>query len=318
MLFNIARLAVEEDIMSILYSFENVRTDFFDKFFEYVTMLGEEVALLLVVMLFYWCINKRQGFFMLYLGLLGGGISSFLKLIFRIPRPWIKDSNFTIVEAARENATGYSFPSGHTQNAASYMGAIFMFTKNKAAKILSVLLMLLVGLSRMYLGVHTPMDVGVALILGFILMFIFYPFFSKREDKIHWAFAFLIAALTAAVLYVEFYKFPADVDAYNLMSGKQNAYLTLGAGLGMVISYYVDKKYIQFETKALWWVQILKLIGGISLVMLFRSIVKQPLLTLFNGSEIATGVRYLGMMLIAGIVWPLTFKWFNKLGQSKK
>ncbi len=302
--------------MDLLYTLESLRTGLFDKFFSYITMLGEEAALLLVVMFVYWCINKKQGFYILYLGLLNGGINACLKLVFRIPRPWVKDANFTIVESARGEATGYSFPSGHTQNAVSYLGGLARFNKNKMFKAIMAVLILLVGLSRMYLGVHTPMDVGVSLIIGLVFVFLAYPFFNDKEGKIHWAFAFLIAVLLLATLFVELYPFPYDVDIANLTSGKKNVYLTLGGALGMVLSYYVDKRYINFSTKAVWWAQIIKLVVGIALVMGFRVLSKAPLLALFNGSEIATGVRYFGMMIIAGILWPLTFKWFAKLGKN--
>ena len=47
-------------------------------------------------------------------GFFGTLVNQFLKLVCRVPRPWVRDPNFTIVEAARADATGYSFPSGHT------------------------------------------------------------------------------------------------------------------------------------------------------------------------------------------------------------
>ncbi|NMD37713.1 MAG: phosphatase PAP2 family protein [Christensenellaceae bacterium] len=302
--------------MELLYTLESLRNGLFDKFFTYITILGEEGALLLVVMLVYWCINKKQGLYILYLGLLNSGINACLKLVFRIPRPWVKDSDFTIVEAARGEATGYSFPSGHTQNAAAYLGGIARLSKNKILKAFIIMLILLVALSRMYLGVHTPVDVGVSLVIGLLFVFIAYPFFNQREDKIHWAFAFLIFILLLSVLFIEFYHFPQDVDLANLSNGKKNIYLTLGASLGMVLTYYIDKRYIKFDTKAVWWVQMIKLVVGIALVMGFRIFSKEPLLKLCNGSEIANGIRYFSMMIIAGILWPLSFKWLNKLSNK--
>lgn len=56
-------------------------------------------------------------------------MNQFLKLLFRIPRPWVRDPDFTIVESARAQATGYSFPSGHTQNAVATFGGIARSTR---------------------------------------------------------------------------------------------------------------------------------------------------------------------------------------------
>ena len=66
----------------------------------------------------------------MFLTFLGAGINSFLKLSFHIPRPWIKDPQFTIVETARSAATGFSFPSGHTNTAVTYMGGLALWHKN--------------------------------------------------------------------------------------------------------------------------------------------------------------------------------------------
>jgi undecaprenyl-diphosphatase len=77
----------------------------------------------------FWCFDKKHGYFLITIGFLGTVINQFLKVLFRIPRPWVKDPNFTIVESAKEAATGYSFPSGHTQSAVGSFGAVARFTK---------------------------------------------------------------------------------------------------------------------------------------------------------------------------------------------
>ena len=96
--------------MEFLKFLEGLRTPFGDAFFSAVTHLGEETIFILVGLLFFWCINKKQGYYILSVGFVGTVINQFLKLTFRVPRPWIKDSSFTIVESARAEATGYSFP----------------------------------------------------------------------------------------------------------------------------------------------------------------------------------------------------------------
>ena len=87
-----------------------------DTFFSSLTYFGSEIAFMAAALLIFWCIDKRQGYYVFLVGALGTVCNQFLKLAFRIPRPWVLDPDFQIVEAARADATGYSFPSGHTQN----------------------------------------------------------------------------------------------------------------------------------------------------------------------------------------------------------
>ena len=120
---------------------------------------------------------------MMTVGFAGTIINQFLKLWFRIPRPWVKDPNFTIVEAHAPRQPGYSFPSGHTQNAFAVFGAPARFFKNTALRIIFILLIALTAFSRMYVGVHTPLDVGVSIIVGTILVFVIYPFFRDMDKS---------------------------------------------------------------------------------------------------------------------------------------
>ena len=103
--------------MEFLYFLESLRNPFCDALFSLITTLGEETIFIVMAILFFWCINKWEGYYLFTVGLIGTVINQFLKLWFRIPRPWVRDPNFTIVESAQEAASGYSFPSGHTQSA---------------------------------------------------------------------------------------------------------------------------------------------------------------------------------------------------------
>ena len=92
--------------MSFLYFLEDLRNPVFDFFFSLITLFGEETLFMAVGMIVFWCVDKYQGYFLLCIGFLGTVLNQFLKIFCRVPRPWIKDPNFTIVESAREAATG--------------------------------------------------------------------------------------------------------------------------------------------------------------------------------------------------------------------
>ena len=305
--------------MELLYALESIRTPFLDKLMGLVTNLGGEAVFIVAAIVVFWCLNKSCGYYMMTVGFAGTIINQFLKLWFRIPRPWVKDPNFTIVESARAEATGYSFPSGHTQNAFAVFGSPARFFKNTALRIVFIFLIALTAFSRMYVGVHTPLDVGVSLIVGTILVFVIYPFFrdmDKSPKKVYIIFSIFIVLAAAFVAFVELYDFPADIDAENYASGLKNAYMILFCAIGLMLTFFIDTKYVHFPTQALWWAQIIKVVVGLAILLALKSVLKAPLLALFGGHSIAHGVRYFIVILFAGIVWPMTFKFFAKLGKK--
>lgn len=305
--------------MELLYALESIRTPFLDKLMGLVTNLGGEAVFIVAAIVVFWCLSKSCGYYMMTVGFAGTIINQFLKLWFRIPRPWVKDPNFTIVESARAEATGYSFPSGHTQNAFAVFGAPARFFKNTALRIVFIFLIALTAFSRMYVGVHTPLDVGVSLIVGTILVFVIYPFFrdmDKNPKKVYIIFGIFIVLAAAFVAFVELYDFPADIDAENYASGLKNAYMILFCAIGLMLTFFIDTKYVHFHTQAVWWAQIIKVVVGLAILLALKSVLKAPLLALFGGHSVAHGVRYFIVILFAGIVWPMTFKFFAKLGKK--
>ena len=73
---------------------------------QFFTLFGEELLFMVLALAVYWCVSKEEGYYLLFVGFLGTIVNQFLKLLFRIPRPWVRDPNFTIVESARSGATG--------------------------------------------------------------------------------------------------------------------------------------------------------------------------------------------------------------------
>lgn len=304
--------------MEFLKLLESIRCPFLDAFFSTVTHLGEETVFIVVGILFFWCINKKEGYFLLSVGLIGTVINQFLKLWFRIPRPWVKDPDFTIVESALAEATGYSFPSGHTQSSVGIFAGIGRWHTKLWIRILCIAACVLVPLSRLYLGVHTPLDVGVSLVIALVLVFGFYPIVKKCIEK-PFGMRILLGVMTALsiafLLFVNLYKFPADIDIHNYESGLKNAYKMLGCIVGLWLSFEIDLKFTKFDTDAKWWAQILKFVLGLIPVLLIKILLKDPCYALCGGSLAGDGIRYFLITAFAGCVWPLTFKWFGKLGK---
>ena len=306
--------------MSFLYFLESIRNPVLDAIMSVITMVGEETLFLAIAMLIFWCLDKKKGYIFLMIGFIGITINQVLKLTFRIPRPWVKDPNFTVVESAIEEATGYSFPSGHTQNVADTFGCIAYSAKRLWVRIASVVLILLVGLSRMYLGVHTPLDVGVSIAVAAVLVLGLYPLLERlfqKDKNVIVALGITVLLSIGFVLYTELFPFPADIDPHNLASGQKNAYTMLGCSLGLLAACLADQKWLHFKNEAPLLGQIGKLAVGAGLALAIKAVLKTPLLALFGGHVSATALRYFLVVIFAGVVWPLTFPLWAKLGKKK-
>ena len=173
----------------------------------------------------------------------------------------------------------------------------------------------------LFRSVHTPLDVGVAFLTAAVLIFAVHPLVRRIQEKpgrMGWLLGGMLALSVAFVLFMELYPFPANVDPHNLASAHKNAYTLCGALLGLLPVWYLDNKYIHFDTKAVWWAQLLKLIPGLLLVVGIKAALKAPLLALCGGHDLGNLLRYFIIVVVAGAVWPLTFRFFGKWGQKKE
>jgi len=306
--------------MEFLHWLASWRTPLGDAVFSAVTLLGEETLFIAAGLLFFWCIDKRQGYFLLFVGFLGTVLNQFLKLLFRVPRPWVRDPSLTVVGDAKTAATGYSFPSGHTQTAVGVYGGVARSAQRWWVRALCLLVCALVGFSRLYLGVHTPADVGVSLLVAGGLVLGLYPLVrwamnSPRRMRV----LFLACAALAIgfLAFVTWFPFPADIDPHNYASGVKNAYKILGCFAGLWLAFEADTRFIRFDTRAVWWAQGLKMAFGLLPLLAIKAGLKAPLAALFGGAPAADGVRYFLIAVFAGCIWPLTFRFFGRLGKGK-
>ena len=307
--------------MSLLYALEGLRSPFLDAVFGAVTYLGDEIVYMAMAVIVYWCFSKPLGYYILTSGFTGTILNQFMKITFRIPRPWVLDPEFQIVESAREAATGYSFPSGHTQNAFASFGSLAAWTRRGWLRAVGIAAVLLVAFSRMYLGVHTPADVGVSFVAGLVLTLALWPLFrdiDKHPRRMYGVLGSMLGLSLAYLCYVELFPFPDGPDAEHLASALENGYKLLGAASGMLLSFWLDRKYIHFDVKAPLAGQILKCVPGLAVVLAIKSGLKAPLIALLGTGGAADAARYFLVVLFAAGVWPMTFRFFASVGRKKE
>ena len=305
--------------MAFLSLLQSLRTPWLDAVMRALTLLGSEGLFLVVALYIYWCTEKHRGYYLLCVGYFGITLNQTLKIACRIPRPWVRDPSLTVVDGAMEGAEGYSFPSGHTQNVTATLGVVAATQRRRWVRILCGAIILLTAFSRMYLGVHTPADVGFALVSSLVLLVLFRPLMRRVDEhprRMLAVFLVMLAASVGYLLYVSLCPFPAEVDAANLFSARKSAWTLVGAVAAMCLSFWVDLRFLHFPTEAVWWAQLLKTVIGLGLVLAVKEGMK-PLLAALCGDALYThAIRYFCCVLVAALLWPMSFRAFARLGRK--
>lgn len=185
----------------ILLFFAGLHNSFLNTVVQGITIMGEEYLLIALGVFILWNINKRKGFSVCMSLLTASTFMGVAKAIIRFPRPWTMIDDLDVVR--KSTATGYSFPSGHTTNAASTYTALAMAFKKRWLSIVCAVLIALVGLSRMYLCVHWPMDVACGLLIGCGTSLLLFSWFgSLYNDKERSVRILLAMGIVATVLWI--------------------------------------------------------------------------------------------------------------------
>ena len=96
--------------MSFLYLLERIRMPGLNELMLAVTRLGEETAFLIVALILFWCVDKKNGYYVMAVGFLGTMANQMVKLACRVPRPWIIDPDFSILDQPGKQPPATVFP----------------------------------------------------------------------------------------------------------------------------------------------------------------------------------------------------------------
>ncbi len=274
----------------IIRAVQSVATPALDVIFEFITMFGEELFLIPLATFIYWCFNKEMGYWICWCLSVGNLAVNTTKVIFKVPRPIGTEGIRTLREST---APGYSFPSGHTHASANFFTSVARAVNRKRFWAIAFILPALVGLSRIYLGVHWPTDVIAGYAIGICLPLLLWLIYRKYAR--HKALIFLISTL----VFVPFSIVAGDDTSF---------YKSLGFGFGVALGTFIETKFIKFEIddvpakkKAIRFVGGLILIIGVYLGMK----------ALLPVGPVYSFIRYLCIPLAATALWPAIFKKFN-------
>ena len=218
--------------LDILMYLQSIRNELLTSLFTFFTICTEVPVITVLTAILYWCINKKAGQRILF-ALCGSlniniGVKNFVKMARPIGLKGLESLRI-------ETATGYSFPSGHTQTATTFWSAMITQFKKAWVYIIGILMILGAGISRLYLAVHWPMDVIVGWFFGIVLSILFVKIFDYIDDSKSYYILIGIMLIFGVCTY---------------FIGGEDFYKMFGLYTGFVLGYMVEDTYINFSTES--------------------------------------------------------------------
>lgn len=288
--------------MEFLHFLSQFRTSGGDIFFQLVTYAAQELFVVGVICWLFWCSNKRLAYTLGFSYFTSGLLVQGLKITFRVPRPWVLDPAFEPVASAVPGATGYSFPSGHTQSITALFGTAALYARKRLYQALCFAVIFLVGFSRMYLGCHTPKDVIVSFIISFIcVLFCYYHIYRKESFEKHPGKVAVIMLFLSILLSV--YSLFLERHGYIELEYAADCLKAGGAGAAFALGYYIEQRFIRFSLPKNIKQKILRLTFG----LLGALMILEGLKPFIGASLPADFLRYFLAVFWILVVYPFLF-----------
>ena len=311
-------LELQIQYLLLLQDFREFTNGTFDQFFISSTWLGEIIIPFSFIAIMYWGFNKKAGEFLLLVFGINLYFNVFLKMFACIPRPWILDERVCPIKSVMPMADGYSFPSGHTAGAMSVWGSTaFYFWNNKITRYLMILFVTLVAFSRNYVGVHTPQDVIVSILVG-ILVILFTNKLQKwldintKRETIFYTIIIIMGIFLCTYLQIssniQMQNYNPTNDLVNPLAMKHSAYGKIGFYFGLFTGWLLERKFIKFENLNKCSIKNIIIISlGILIMFTSTLLLKQLLLQIIEYRFVSLTISiYIGIFLTC--LYPCTIK----------
>jgi membrane-associated phospholipid phosphatase len=248
----------------VLLDVEGMRNDFLNAVFPIITDIGSEIGYLVILTVIYWCINKQAGLGLAYAYLFTATLNTWIKDIWHMPRPddpalesVLEQAGITRRLTPLRHETSPSFLSGHTQGAVvswSYMAYRF---KKAWFWVVATIIVILIGFSRMYLGVHFPQDVIGGLVVGVIYLLLWLPAEPYVRAR--------LSELTPRRRYGLAVFVPLAVLIVHPVKDTASA---MGAAIGLGLGFVLEGQTLRFTVEGEWWRRVLRGILGLVVVLI--------------------------------------------------
>ena len=280
---------------------------------QFLTACGEELVLILLLGFIYWCYDKEFGKFIGVNIVVGLTWNPMLKNVALRRRPYFDHPGIRCIRPADPKAEifdiseqGFSFPSGHSTNGVIAYGSMPAYKKNKGLLAVGIVMPLLIGLSRVMLGVHYPTDVLVGWLMGGIVVGL--VSWLQRKVRKKWILH-LILFLTA--LPGMFYCNTADY------------YTCVGLMAGLFLAIAFEEHYVHFENTKDPAECVIRILGGFAVYALMNTGLKLPFSKEFlaSGTTAAYMVRFVRYILVGFVtlgVYPLVFSRIHLHSQKQE
>lgn len=268
-----------------LQSFHSPLLDFV---FKTITQLGGEAFYTITIPIVYWCVNKQFAFSLGTVFLFSNWINTGIKDLIRIPRP-----SHDVVRVI-DTAGGYSFPSGHAQGTSTFFAYLALKIKRRWFTFVAMAAIVLVSLSRPYLGVHYPTDVVAGAIIGTLIALAIYALGGERLRIPVWAFV----AVPLLMLMVD--QTPDSAKAAGFLAG---------FGIGNDL----DRRYLDFHERGALKQQVIKTVLGLAVLLGLRAGLK-AILPISIWSDF---IRYAGIGVVGTYFLPWIFTMAGLAGRGK-
>ncbi len=258
------------------------------------SFFGEELVLLGILGFFYWCRDKDAGKYLGEIAVMGILWNTMVKNVFCRRRPYMDNEKINLLRPLEKDADlydaaaqGFSFPSGHSTNAAAVYGALARFRNRRPARILAGTLMLAVGFSRVAVGAHFPTDVLFGWGMGLFIAF-FLPWLKRRLQNENLFCALLVLSALPGLLYCR----------------SEDYYTALGLLVGFVLAMKFEERYVRFENTRDPLAVFLRLFFGGLIYLVCNLLLKR----LLPAGFLMRTLRYALLAFLLLGLYPLTFK----------
>ncbi|HYG57793.1 MAG TPA: phosphatase PAP2 family protein [Symbiobacteriaceae bacterium] len=282
--------------LEIIRAIQSIHSEMLDSIFLRITDLHHEMVYLLILPMLLWLLDKRFARYLVSVFLLGFWANDLLKDFFHTARPSPDD-----VRVVRPEPSG-AFPSGHAQNPLMFWGAMALYLRRTWFTVAAGVVIFAIGLSRLYLGVHWPLDVlggwaiGAVMLLGFEFSQSFWLGTGMSFGrKLMWAVIIPLGA------------FGVSVASGQLGAPANQVAMTAGAYLGFWVGSVLEEEFVGFEPRAGGLgVQVAKILIGV----VFMLAIKEGFKLFLPHNDLGNLIRYASVAFSATFISPWLFRRF--------